>query len=63
MLWVAYSILSRESWFIFRMGTGNVVAMGSLVAVFVRKLVYIRTGTKASLLWEAFVKLACASRF
>ena len=31
MLWVAYSILSRESWFIFRMGTENVVAMGSLL--------------------------------
>ena len=44
------------------MGTGNVVAMGSLVEAFVRKLVYIRTGTKTSLLWEAFVKLACASR-
>ena len=63
MLWVAYSILSRESWFIFRMGTENVVAMGSLIKAFVRKLVYIRMGTKSSLLWEAFVKLVCASRF
>ena len=45
------------------MGTGNVGAMGSLVEVFVGKLVYIRTGTKTSLLWEVFVKLACASRF
>ena len=63
MLWVAYSILSRESWFIFRTGTGNVVAMGSLIEAFVRKLVYIRMGTKTSLLWEAFVRLAWASRF
>ena len=50
MLWVAYSILSRESWFIFRMGTENVVAMGSPIKAFVRKLVYIRMGTKSSLL-------------
>ena len=89
MLWVAYSILSRESWFIFRMGTEKIVAMGSLVNTryfrekvgsffvwvrkmlwlwvayqsFARKLVYIRMGTNSILLWEAFVKLVCASRF
>ena len=60
---IQYLILSQESWFNFRMGTKNVLAMGSFIEAFVRKLVYIRMGTKTSLLWEAFVRLAWASRF